>query len=65
MTGRGSLCVAGLPAAIFGPKVGASSVLRYNTRFTTKWAGIHRPFFLVVLFWSPCDAGRDPRCPGQ
>ncbi len=23
----------------------------YNTRFTTKRAGIHRPFFLAFVFW--------------
>jgi hypothetical protein len=24
---------------------------RYNMRFTTKWAGFHRPFFLGVCFY--------------
>jgi ribosome maturation factor RimP len=33
--------------------VGASFVLRYNSCFTTKWAGIYRPFFLVVTFLMP------------
>jgi hypothetical protein len=30
-----------------------ASTAGYNMRFTTKWAGFHRPFFLGVCFCNP------------
>jgi hypothetical protein len=37
-------------SAISGPPVGLAIVSGYNASFTTKWAGFHRPFFLVDCF---------------